>query len=359
MCLTADSILPATNEKGLAMRITAGAVLSVMCAIAVLTTSALAQSPSSESSDHVVGTTTTNQARDATLPSLTVPSFLGARASTKDALTAPPDTYAFPDNMQPPLPAVDGLNARLSPSVGWSSSGDHSKVLSGLVAMPLGHQFGLQIDGGVIEADTEEFGDLPIYGIAPHLFWRDPSVGMFGVVGAWTHVDRYGGIDLFGGAVEGALYFDRLSIDAMAGAVDGDYLDADFAGSLELSYYATDDLRLHIGPHVSFGDASLHGGVEWLALRNDRQATSLYVNGTVGDDGASSVHAGVNLYFGQKDKSLIRRNREDDPPDRHASLGVSAILLFYFLSAQHTVRHIIKLAKFCSAADRIPNGIEC
>ena len=41
---------------------------------------------------------------------------------------------------------------------------------------------------------------------------------------------------------------------------------------------------------------------------------SLKLDGRVGEEGFASVMAGVSLYFGGEDKSLIRRHREDDPP---------------------------------------------
>ena len=40
---------------------------------------------------------------------------------------------------------------------------------------------------------------------------------------------------------------------------------------------------------------------------------SITVEGRLGEDGFTSVMAGLSLYFGGEDKSLIRRHREDDP----------------------------------------------
>jgi hypothetical protein len=40
---------------------------------------------------------------------------------------------------------------------------------------------------------------------------------------------------------------------------------------------------------------------------------SLTVDGQLGEDGYTSAMAGLSLYFGGEDKSLIRRHREDDP----------------------------------------------
>jgi hypothetical protein len=41
---------------------------------------------------------------------------------------------------------------------------------------------------------------------------------------------------------------------------------------------------------------------------------SLFAEGRVVESGGSSVWGGLKIYFGQRDKSLIRRHREDDPP---------------------------------------------
>jgi hypothetical protein len=43
----------------------------------------------------------------------------------------------------------------------------------------------------------------------------------------------------------------------------------------------------------------------------------------IGEGDASGVWGGLKFYFGQKDKPLIRRNREDDPNDNWTSPGVS------------------------------------
>lgn len=40
----------------------------------------------------------------------------------------------------------------------------------------------------------------------------------------------------------------------------------------------------------------------------------LFAEGQVGEHSDSGVWGGVRFSFGQKDKTLIRRHREDDPP---------------------------------------------
>ena len=43
--------------------------------------------------------------------------------------------------------------------------------------------------------------------------------------------------------------------------------------------------------------------------------TSLFVEGRAGENNFHGISGGVRFYFGQKDKTLIRRHREDDPTD--------------------------------------------
>jgi len=49
--------------------------------------------------------------------------------------------------------------------------------------------------------------------------------------------------------------------------------------------------------------------------------TSLFAEGRFGEGDFHGVWAGLRFYFGQKDKSLIRRHREDDPTDWGGGFG--------------------------------------
>ena len=53
---------------------------------------------------------------------------------------------------------------------------------------------------------------------------------------------------------------------------------------------------------------------------------SLTVDGQLGEDGYTSVMAGLSLYFGGEDKSLIRRHREDDPRLRFFNIFNAGVL---------------------------------
>jgi hypothetical protein len=41
---------------------------------------------------------------------------------------------------------------------------------------------------------------------------------------------------------------------------------------------------------------------------------ALFASGSVSEDGDGAVLGGLRFYFGQHDKTLIRRHREDEPP---------------------------------------------
>jgi hypothetical protein len=73
--------------------------------------------------------------------------------------------------------------------------------------------------------------------------------------------------------------------------------------------------KLSAGHIYSFGAHSLtlkaeHG----FALGGGRMA-SLFADGRIGEGGDNAFHAGLRVYFGQRDKSLMDRHRQDDPED--------------------------------------------
>ena len=57
------------------------------------------------------------------------------------------------------------------------------------------------------------------------------------------------------------------------------------------------------------------GEVEYLLpqFRGGNIAPSAFVSAGYGWDNSSNIMAGIRVYFGNHDKTLIRRQREDDP----------------------------------------------
>ncbi len=202
--------------------------------------------------------------------------------------------------------AVSGNNGKLDLSVG-SFNDDTGAVATGAFSMPLSSNYGVQFDGLV---GTED-GDNTTAGLAAHLFWRDPSEGLLGLYGSYTYHDSdVDSVDVSRVAVEGERYWGRISLSALAGAEFGD-VDDGFFSIVDLSYYASDDVRLYLGHQYAQTASMAKAGVEWQV----KSGLAVFAEGRSGANDYDSALVGVRFYFGD-DKTLIRRHREDDPAVR-------------------------------------------
>ena len=231
-----------------------------------------------------------------------------------------------------PMPAVDGFNAKID---GYGGGANHSSSLygaDGSLSIPLAQQWGLQIDGGV--------GSLNNSGTsrgAGHVFWRDPSVGLLGVYGSYSRWNGNSGVivprtalNIARAGAEGEYYLGRWTVGGVVGyetvrfnipavvpGVPAFSLPDRFFDSVRASYYVTDNFKLSIGHVYTLGRSALSLGSEYgFALGGGRMA-SLFAQGLVGERGVNGARGGLRIYFGQHDKTLIDRNRQDDPEDNH------------------------------------------
>jgi len=219
------------------------------------------------------------------------------------------------------LPAVDGLNFKAD-GFGGSITNRSVYGADGAVSIPLGGQFGLQLDGALGSFDARTFGSG-----AAHAFWRDPSQGLAGFYTSHTVWDRMGGVYVgrYGG--EGALYLGRWTLEGIAGVetgsnksetvgnvVDTIAITTRFFDKVSASYYVTDNLRLSLGHAYTDAHSMVTLGGEWGFRVGDRTMGALFVEGRAGSGDFHGVWGGLRFYFGNHDKTLIRRNREDDPP---------------------------------------------
>ncbi len=212
---------------------------------------------------------------------------------------------------QPALPAVSGLNAKIG-SFGASFADEGAGGVFVGLALPLGHSFGVQIDGLVGTAE----GGNAFHGVGGHLFWRDPARALFGIYAShvqWATDAVTGGSDRVEvGKVgfESQLYLGRLSLEGLAAYQFG--TESGFAGKGTVAYYPRDDLRLHAGVTHSMGPGvGAFTGLEWAP----RPSSGLSLFADVGINQDHDVRAlfGLKLYLSRSDKPLIRRHREDDP----------------------------------------------
>ena len=235
------------------------------------------------------------------------------------------------------LPAVGGLNGKAE-LFGGSYARKGLYGAAGSVAVPLSGQFGAQFDGGV-----GSFANRFIGSGGAHLFWRDPRQGLIGVYGDHTHWDQYGGVRVSRFGAEGEAYLGRWTVYGLAGVEFGNNssdsitnsstvaipgpgtLTTDVVSSsltnttrffdrLTLSYYVTDNWKASIGHRYLGGRHALTLGTEYGISAGKRSMGALFAQARLGEgSGNYGLWGGVRFYFGQSDKSLIRRHREDDP----------------------------------------------
>ena len=253
-------------------------------------------------------------------------------------------TGAVAGPVLPSTRAVDGVNGKVEGFGGaYATKGLYGGA--GSLSVPLTDSYGLQIDGA-----AGSFSNRFIGSIGGHLFWRDPSRGLVGLYGDYAHWDEYGGVHVSHVGGEGEAYFGRWTLGGVAGvefgnnssvltsssstvaiAGGGTLTTTTTTGSLDnvtrffdrvtLSYYITDNWKASIGHRYYGGKNALALGTEYALPVGRGAMASLFAEGRVGEGHNNyGVWGGIRFYFGQHDKSLIRRNREDDPAGDNGSV---------------------------------------
>lgn len=215
-----------------------------------------------------------------------------------------------------PGPAVSGPNGKFSVE-GGEYDNEGSFLAKGSYSLPLGHAFGLQMDGALGRIDDELMG-----GGGVHLFTRKPEKYLFGFYGSYHTWD---GIDIWRAATEFEVYLDRFSLTGLAGiegiefpTTDGGLQvlhqdDEHFFGYFDAAYYLTDNLKISAGyryiSEAHLGAAS----IEYL-IRSSSIPISLFAQGHFGEEEFNRITGGVKIYFGaDQSKSLMSRHRTEDP----------------------------------------------
>lgn len=228
------------------------------------------------------------------------------------------------------ISAIPGLSA-VQPSTVWKGISG----AMGTVTVPIGHAFGAQIDMG-----SGTFGNRPLGDAAGHLFWRDPDKGLVGAYGSGILLGDHVGRGVWTAAGEFEAYFGKFTGRALIGLEGASAYTASltslelqsyggnssfdkknyFHDIVEATFYPIDDLALSVGHIYSFGRNAITGEVEYLLpqFRGGNIAPSTFVQASYGWNSSSNIMAGVRIYFGNHDKTLIRRQREDDPMARPA-----------------------------------------
>ncbi|MCW5771202.1 MAG: hypothetical protein KIT16_06165 [Rhodospirillaceae bacterium] len=201
------------------------------------------------------------------------------------------------------LPAVSKFNYSLSGAGGWTKNRGTSRV-EGIATVPLGHRFGAQVD---LNIGNE--GDRLRWGVTGYAFWRDPSIGLAGIVSSWQQRGAY---TVGRSGFQGELYVYDFTVGARLGAQYGRARDG-FFGQFEVRWYPIDDLKLAAGADFAPGQANMaHFGIEYQPAMSSLPGLAFFADGGVGTRNYYRALMGVRYYFGDV-KSLKRRHREDDP----------------------------------------------
>lgn len=215
-------------------------------------------------------------------------------------------------------PAVSGINGKIEAAYTWydiDGAGDVDLVSgAGAISIPIGHSFGLQVDGGV--GRYSNGGDATAYGVGGHLFWRNPDVALVGVYGDYQRTSDLDASSWRLG-VEAEMYLDRVSLEGFAGAEQldvGGNEETYFTGEAIAALYVTDDFRVHGGVGHRFDETYGIIGAEAM-LPVGANNIALFADGTISED-TTMVRGGLRVYFGEGGKSLKARHREDDPKIR-------------------------------------------
>ncbi len=241
------------------------------------------------------------------------------------------------------LPAVDGFNGKISGFGGWSeverrefftAPGNLNRQTSifgtmGSVSIPLGQSFGFQLDGLAASRRSAFLG-----GAGAHLFWRDPNQGLVGLYGSAIRNNSFGGLTNYKLGVEAEAYMGRFTLSGVVGfeggnrnqvfvGQQGNFNVFDTYGTrsrvfdkIDLAWYPTDNWKLSVGHRYVGGQHAAALGTEYMVGLGNGMAAALFAEARIGERDNRAVLGGLTIYFGQKDKTLIRRHREDDPANR-------------------------------------------
>ncbi|MEM6497206.1 MAG: hypothetical protein AAF709_10815 [Pseudomonadota bacterium] len=227
------------------------------------------------------------------------------------APTLASEPTAHPEPAAETRPAVDGVNSKLS--LGGTLSDPNVWGGTGALTIPLGEQFGLQLDGALASNTGDSDLDVQVYGAGGHLFWRDPSVALVGIYGHFLRINVAEELNLFALGLETERYLGRFSIGVLVGVVGGDgEIDTDMIAHGKLAYYPTDNLQLSISPKYGYGNSSLGAEAEY-GFGEISTMAAIFGTASVSETGDQFFEAGVRVYFGSQNKSLIERHRQDDP----------------------------------------------
>lgn len=203
-------------------------------------------------------------------------------------------------------PAVDGINFKASVVSGTIGGyANHMFIASVATPFPYFEQFGAQVDLGIGNYRSDYISAAA----GLHLFWRDPSIGLFGIYGDWGYVNpEHAGRVAF----ESSFYNGRWTLDVLTGVQFGQHVFTQFIDEVDLSYYFTDNFKGSVGHRLT--SRGHVGNVSFEYMPEGYNGWSIYGEAEAGEDDYVGAWAGIRYSFGTAGaNTLMQRDREADP----------------------------------------------
>lgn len=202
-------------------------------------------------------------------------------------------------------PAVAEPNLKVSGQFGQVID-DYSWQVQGQFTAPLGETLGLAIEAGGGAVDGHD-----AYGVAGHLFMRDPDSYLIGVFGGYAESSDFA-VDVARAGIEGEFYLSSLTIAGTAGYQFSSAIGDGAFGSLDIRWYVTNNFYLSGGGMIEDDRAYGRIGTEWQPGFAALPGLAFNAQGVWGEDDYHSIMGGLTYYFGVP-ASLKDRHRKYDP----------------------------------------------
>jgi hypothetical protein len=205
----------------------------------------------------------------------------------------------------------------------------------GQAAIPLGHDFGLQLDGDLGGVHGGGAADAAV-----HLFRGDPDIGL---IGPSVDYRKFGDADYLRLELEGQFYLRDFTFHGDVGyqwGQDGQTINAGdgAVGCGYVAFYPVQTLMLLAGGGGGVGEGAGFGQIEWQPSQARIPGLSFFAEGMAGTHGSGGAFAGLRYHFGAGSNLETRHRHEllvrDTPCGREqfTAPGTNILNIFDFIS---------------------------
>lgn len=225
----------------------------------------------------------------------------------------------------PGVAAAQGFSAMLAPSGGVTDSDATGSNGTGWLDGKARFDFGRGLTA-LFDAAGGSYDNLTSLGGRGQLYWRDPALGLLGVLAEVADRD---GLTQWRTGVKGEFYLGPVTLRGQAGYVFGDAkgslrIEDSGYGVLSGGFYGLPGIAMNGGALVQDGRTTGFGALEAEIPGLPRFLTAT-LNGAAGANGYGQVLVGVRLYFGAMSAVPLQQRHAGQTPGFPAfDLGATA-----------------------------------